>query len=91
MTDEQQDAVDVTTEAPSPEATFGTEEPAVESEIPTSVATEVAEPLNTESPAVEITPTEAPEEAEIIPQWTEAVKVDTADEVVVEDSTEGEQ
>ncbi|XP_051915287.1 podoplanin [Hippocampus zosterae] len=88
MTAEQEDVVGVTTEAPFPQATPGTEEPTVESETTTSVATVAAEPLTTESPAVEIIPTEAPEEAEIIPQWTETVKVDMPDEVVVEDGAE---
>ncbi|XP_077370729.1 podoplanin [Festucalex cinctus] len=88
-TAEHQDAEDVTTEALSPQVTAGTEEPTVESETPTPVATEAAEPLNTEAPAVETTPTEASEEAEVIPQWTEAVKADTGDEVIVEDDAEG--
>ncbi|XP_077409039.1 podoplanin [Vanacampus margaritifer] len=87
-TAEHQDAVDVTTEGPSPQVTPGTEEPTVETESPTPAATEAAEPFNTEPPAVETAPTKASEEAEVIPQWTEAVKADTEDEVFVEDGAE---
>ncbi|XP_061543270.1 podoplanin [Phycodurus eques] len=88
VTAEEQDMMDVTTEAPSPQVTHGTEENEVETDTPAPAATEAPELLNTNPPAVESAPTEAPEDAEVIPQWTEAVKTDTFNEVVVEDDAE---
>ncbi|KAM9829762.1 podoplanin isoform 2-T2 [Syngnathus typhle] len=89
VTAEQRDAVDVTTQGPFAQVTLSTAELGVETETLPPVSTEAAEPLNTEPPAVESRPTEAPEDAEVIPHWTEAVKADTADEVVVEEGAEG--
>ncbi|KAM9829763.1 podoplanin isoform X1 [Syngnathus typhle] len=88
VTAEQRDAVDVTTQGPFAQVTLSTAELGVETETLPPVSTEAAEPLNTEPPAVESRPTEAPEDAEVIPHWTEAVKADTADEVVVEEGAE---
>ncbi|XP_061665290.1 uncharacterized protein si:ch211-156j16.1 [Syngnathoides biaculeatus] len=88
VTIEQQDVMEVTTEAPSPQVTHSTEENEVETDSPAPAAPEAPELLNTEPPVVENVPTQAPEDAEVIPQWTEAVKTDTFNEVVVEDDTD---
>ncbi|XP_057684827.1 podoplanin [Corythoichthys intestinalis] len=84
----EQDVVGVTTAMPSPQMTTGAEEPVVETETLAPVATEALKPLITDAPAVETAPTAAPEEAEVIPHWTEAVKANTLNEVVVEDNAE---
>ncbi|XP_077471477.1 podoplanin isoform X2 [Stigmatopora argus] len=84
----EQDVVAVTTAVPFPLTTADTEEPEVGAETLAPVVTDAPEPLITDPPAVETAPTATPEEAEVIPQWTEAVKADTHDEVVVEDDVE---